>query len=451
MPEQPSLSGGFGAPFQEQVDFFRAKLTLGTRTWRDIQHEAHDRAFVVAGAMKADLLDDLRRAVEKGIAQGTTLETFRKDFRQIVLNRGWHGWTGEGSDAGFNWRTKVIYETNLRSSYAAGRWAQLNDPGLKKLMPYWRYVHSDSVLSPRPLHLRWGSERLTLPSDHAFWRTHFPPNGWGCRCRVVAVAEPKPGDATKPPDGWDQRGEDGRLPGIDEGWGYAPGASNTDDLRELVRQKAKKLAEPIGKALAEDVEKNLSRSMIDYLGKGKLDELAKEMADHGRGDKNLTEAQNVSVYAYTKSWYLQVNRKIRDGSVGNGAADPTPLINMVDRALKKLPAYKGAVTRGVHYPYEVFDDLAAAKPGEVIGFRSYSSAAHSGAKDFGGNTRFIIDTETARKIDHIAYEPRESEALIPRETQFEILRVETSDNGRRMTVFLRELPAGEYRDGLKWY
>ena len=30
-------------------------------------HAAHDRAFVVAGAMKADLLDDLRRAVDRAI------------------------------------------------------------------------------------------------------------------------------------------------------------------------------------------------------------------------------------------------------------------------------------------------------------------------------------------------------------------------------------------------
>lgn len=230
MPEKIGLDAGFDLPFQEQVDFFRNKLTLGTRTWQDIMHEAHDRAFVVAGAMKADLLADLRRAVDRAITQGTSLKAFREDFKQIVFNRGWTGWTGAGSAAGEAWRTKVIWETNLRASYAAGRWAQLNDPGLKKLMPYWRYVHADSVMSPRPQHLAWGQSRLTLPSDHPFWKTHFPPNGWGCRCRVTAVAAPKAGDATEPPDGWDVLGEDGTLPGVDKGWGYAPGSTWHPDL-----------------------------------------------------------------------------------------------------------------------------------------------------------------------------------------------------------------------------
>ena len=257
-----SLTGGFDSPFQEQVNFFRAKLNLGTATWLDIKHGAHDRSFVVAGAMKADLLDDLRQAVEKGIAQGTTLETFRNDFRQIVFNRGWHGWTGEGTLAGFNWRTKVIYETNLRSAYAAGRWKQLNDPGLKQLMPYWRYVHNDSVLHPRPLHLQWGSTRLTLPSDHPFWKTHFPPNGWGCRCRVVAATGPKAGDATAPPEGWDAIAEKtGEPVGIDKGWGYAPGANATTPLKDLIDQKLIKLDAPIGAAMWETLKPALAGEM----------------------------------------------------------------------------------------------------------------------------------------------------------------------------------------------
>jgi hypothetical protein len=243
MPDPASLAGGFDLPFQEQIEFFRRKLNLPTARWDDIWQAAHDRAFVVAGAAKADLLADLNLAVLLATDRGTTLETFRDSFRQIVFNRGWHGWTGEGTAAGEAWRTKVIYETNLRSSYAAGRAAQLADPGLQKLMPFRRYVHNDSVLNPRPLHLAWNG--LTLPHDHPFWQTHSPPNGWGCRCRVTAVAAPRKGDPAAPPAGWDEPGEDGRLPGIDRGWGYAPGASVADDLRALVKEKAGKLPGPL--------------------------------------------------------------------------------------------------------------------------------------------------------------------------------------------------------------
>ena len=76
--------------FQEQIDFFRRKLNLPTKTWRDIQLAAHDRAFVVAGAMKADLLNDLRKAVGQAV-EGGSFGAFRKQFDEIVAK---HGWTG---------------------------------------------------------------------------------------------------------------------------------------------------------------------------------------------------------------------------------------------------------------------------------------------------------------------------------------------------------------------
>lgn len=300
---EPSLQGGFDLPFAEQVDFFRKKLNLPTAAWDDIWQSAHDRSFVVAGAMKADLLDDLRQAVDKAISSGTTLETFRKDFRQIVAKNGWTGWTGEGSEGGFNWRTRVIYETNLRSSYAAGRFAQLSDPRLKVLMPFWRYVHNDSVLSPRPLHKQWGSMRLTLPQEHPFWKTHFPPNGWGCRCRVTAVRAPKKGDATEPPDGWDDLDERTGAPrGIDKGWAYAPGASLREELGAVVKAKKKALPKPIADDFSRDVAKVIEKGAFvtaktvkqaaEFAVKGNL----ADFADYKGVDVEVANAWNRSLY-----------------------------------------------------------------------------------------------------------------------------------------------------------
>lgn len=240
----------FNTPFAEQVDFFRRKLNLPTEWWDDIERQAHDRGFIVAGAAKADLLNDLRAAVARAIESGAGLEGFRKDFRAIVRKHGWTGWTGEGTKRGEAWRTKIIYQTNMATSYAAGRWRQLNDPGLLKLRPYWRYVHSDSVLHPRPLHKRWGDMRLTLRHDHRFWQTHFPPNGWGCHCRVTAVEAPAAGDATAPPEGWEEiDAKTGAPVGIDKGFDYAPGSSAATPLQDLVAAKLIKLDAPIGAAM----------------------------------------------------------------------------------------------------------------------------------------------------------------------------------------------------------
>ena len=253
-----STVDGTRRQFQEQIDFLRRKLNLPSESWRDIQSAAHDRAFVVAGATKADLLHDLRKAVDQAV-QGGSIGEFRKNFAEIVAKHGWTGWTGEGTKAGEAWRTRVIYQTNLMTSYAAGRRAQLLDPDLVKRRPFWRYVHNDSVTHPRPQHKRWGDMKLTLRHDHPFWETHFPPNGWGCKCRVVAVAAPGDGDGTEPPEGWAQTDPATGAPvGIDEGWGYAPGARADNELRSFVQDKLIDYPPAIERMLSVDVNRHLN-------------------------------------------------------------------------------------------------------------------------------------------------------------------------------------------------
>jgi hypothetical protein len=248
--------------FQEQIDFFLAKLNLPSDRWDDIKGAAHDRAFIVAGATKADLLNDLRLAVEKSI-RGASIGDFRKDFAAAVQKSGWSGWTGQGTKAGEAWRTRVIYQTNMATSYAAGRWKQLNDPELLKVRPFWRYIHSDSVISPRPQHKAWGDSGLTLRYDHPFWQTHFPPNGWGCHCTVQAVRGPKAGDATEPPAGWDTLDPKTGAPvGIDKGWAYAPGAHALRPLQDLIDAKLITLDAPIGAAMWDALKPALARERL---------------------------------------------------------------------------------------------------------------------------------------------------------------------------------------------
>lgn len=256
------LRVGLNTPFAEQISFFRQKLNLPSERWDDIMRSAHDRAFMVAGAMKADLLGDLRGAVDKSIAEGKSLGWFRKEFAAIVGRHGWQGWTGEGSPEGFAWRTRVIYQTNLATSYAAGRYRQLTDPELLTLRPYWRYKHADGVANPRLQHVAWNG--LTLRHDHPFWQTHFPPNGWGCHCSVQAVsrreyAKAQAAGLGEPPEGWEAIDEKtGEPAGIAKGFGYAPGANTATPLREFVQNKLITFPEAISRALSRDVTRYIN-------------------------------------------------------------------------------------------------------------------------------------------------------------------------------------------------
>jgi hypothetical protein len=241
-------------PFQEQIDYFRGKVDLPTRSWTDIYNAQHDHAFVVAGAVKRDLLADLRGAVEKSIASGTTLEQFRKDFDKVV---GQHGWQYNGERG---WRTNVIWETNLRQSYNAGRDAQMADPELRKRRPYGVYRHGDSA-HPRPQHLAWNG--VTLPLDDPWWSTHNPQNGWGCKCKKFMASQRDldrmgltVGNA--PPIEWEDRviGKNSpngprtvRVPkGIDPGFEYAPGQSRLTNYVPQLSVKHPLSAPSVGSA-----------------------------------------------------------------------------------------------------------------------------------------------------------------------------------------------------------
>jgi uncharacterized protein with gpF-like domain len=226
--------------FEDQIKFFLGKLNIGTERWADIWRDAHDSAFMVAGAQGADLLQDFSDAIEKAIKEGTTLAEFRKDFDAIVARYGW-SYKGERG-----WRTRIIYETNLRASYQAGRWAQIQEVMAQR--PFLIYEHSDAVTTPRPLHVSW--DGLVLPVDDPWWQTHYPPNGWGCKCRAFTLREKdlakygKSGPDTAPDDGaydWTDKvtGELHRnIPaGIDPGWDYAPGATRTDLLADRAERK----------------------------------------------------------------------------------------------------------------------------------------------------------------------------------------------------------------------
>lgn len=214
-------------PFAEQNAFFRRKLNLPTQSWTDIYTAEHDWAFVVAGANRDAIVTDFRAAVEKAITEGTTLEDFRKDFDRIVAR---HGWDYNG---GRNWRSKVIYDTNLATSFAAGRWQQL------QAAPYWQYEHSDWVQHPRQQHVGW--DGLVLAKDDPFWQTHFPPNGWGCQCKVKGLWQRdllrlgKQSPDPMPEVKWAEHTIGLRSPngprtvsvpeGIDPGFEYAPGSA----------------------------------------------------------------------------------------------------------------------------------------------------------------------------------------------------------------------------------
>lgn len=223
----------FNLPFTEASSFFQKKLSIPTAAWNDLWQGQHALGFMSAGAYKAELLADLRGAVQKSIDGNMSLKEFQGKFDDIVQT---HGWNYNG---GRNWRSELIWDTNITTSYQAGRWEQFQVAGTE----YLRYVHADGVQHPRPLHVSWNG--ITLAIGDPWIDTHYTPNGWKCHCRWCRADRAEwatakaAGHGTAPNNGtyeWTDKksGQVHTIPnGIDPGWDYNVGKSAGKSFRVL--------------------------------------------------------------------------------------------------------------------------------------------------------------------------------------------------------------------------
>ncbi len=183
-------------PDAEAVAHFRGKRDrqdwAWSFDWRDVSAEEHLAQFTFAKAARLDVLQAVRAEVDRALAEGRTLREFVGELRPRLQRLGWWGEkemvdprTGERRlvEIGPR-RLATIFDTNLRMAHARGRWERIQ--ALKEEMPYLRYVATLDART-RPEHARWHGTVLRV--DDPWWRTHYPPNGWRCRCAVQQLSE----------------------------------------------------------------------------------------------------------------------------------------------------------------------------------------------------------------------------------------------------------------------
>ncbi|EAQ2086818.1 phage head morphogenesis protein, partial [Salmonella enterica] len=81
-------------------------------------------------------------------------------------------------------RLALIYNVNTRVAYNVGRYAHLMNS--TDTHPFWQYV---AVMDSRTRPSHAALNGLVFRYDDPFWKTHYPPNGWNCRCRVRALSQ----------------------------------------------------------------------------------------------------------------------------------------------------------------------------------------------------------------------------------------------------------------------
>lgn len=193
LPPPPSavdLAFAIGLPPEEAIAYFTAKGYRITWSWLDAWQEAHAKAFTVAGVTKLDVLADIRAALDDALTQGSTLADFERRLQPLLQAKGWWGAnaqadqdTGELAGKGLTpRRLQTIFETNVQTAYSAGRYRDFLEDVAGR--PYWQYV---AIMDNRTRPSHAALNGRVFRADDPFWDSHYPPNGFRCRCRVRAL------------------------------------------------------------------------------------------------------------------------------------------------------------------------------------------------------------------------------------------------------------------------
>lgn len=250
MADDPKVRPQFPVP-AEVKGYFADKSLKPAFSWQDVWGEEHAYAFTVAKAVDLELLTAFKSTIQASIDAGEGLESWKKRILPELQRLGWDrprtvsDPTGAWKDKQVNFaaprRLETIFWSNVRTARAAGQWERIQRT--KEGLPFLLYVRTTSP-EPREQHLGWVG--TILPVDHEFWSTHFPPNGWGCKCSVRQVTRreaakllKEPGYTDQAPEiGWTdfhnrRTGEVVKVPvGIDPGWGTNPGLSRARTLTD---------------------------------------------------------------------------------------------------------------------------------------------------------------------------------------------------------------------------
>ena len=75
------------------------------------------------------------------------------------------------------------YNSAVGAATMASRWAEFK--ANEKSMPFLKY---QTVGDDRVRNEHRALDGITRDINDSFWATHYPPNGWGCRCDVIQLA-----------------------------------------------------------------------------------------------------------------------------------------------------------------------------------------------------------------------------------------------------------------------
>lgn len=152
-----------------------------------------------------------KEAVQQNVAIFSAAKTWQQasELASLVVNdkgqqREWKSFKDEALKVAADYNVHYLrteYDTAVAAGQMAGLWKQMEATVGPDALAMYDTVGDARV---RPEHQKW--DRIVRPLSDDFWNTHWPPNGYNCRCTVRFVNDgevtenvPGPDDADVPP------------------------------------------------------------------------------------------------------------------------------------------------------------------------------------------------------------------------------------------------------------
>ncbi|SDE53868.1 phage minor head protein [Riemerella columbipharyngis] len=159
------LKGGF----TEGFDSSNFKVHGATNGISPETLKMRQNLFKFSGAKTYTLLEEINQILNSN--KGETFDSFKNEV--LKLNPRYNK----------NY-LQAEWQTAKQAGYHAANWDEYQNN--KDLYPNLKYKTQGDNRVREPHRLLNG---IIAPLDSDFWKTHYPPNGWRCRCYVVQTAE----------------------------------------------------------------------------------------------------------------------------------------------------------------------------------------------------------------------------------------------------------------------
>ena len=182
-------------PNEAAAAYIRGKAVADPKNFGDLPAQLKQRAFTVAGIEQMDALRRIRDAIAKlpgGASWDEAKREIAAEISPYVRAEARRPDMGEdgGADAGrpnmkaARARAEFLLRTQGFQAYAVARHQE--QTATADVLPYWKY---ETVGDSRVRAAHAALDGKVLRADDPWWKTHYPPWDWGCRCIVVALDE----------------------------------------------------------------------------------------------------------------------------------------------------------------------------------------------------------------------------------------------------------------------